>query len=120
MADARQQTALILEEKGSLRPEKEKTTSWPVFWPEEVPHMAVPAKLDELHLRNAAESWAEGAEFSNRRRLPHNSEYNLFRRQVSFHAPGNVRHEQSGKTFWPESDAAAVGACFLRFFFEEE
>ena len=61
MADVRQQTALILEEKGSLRPEKEKTTSWPVFWPEEVPHMAVPAKLDELHLRNAAELWADDA-----------------------------------------------------------
>jgi hypothetical protein len=73
MADARQQTALILEEKGSLRPEKEKTTSWPVFWPEEASHMAVPAKLDELHLRNAAELWADDAESKNGRRVLHNS-----------------------------------------------
>jgi len=33
MADEGQQTALILEEKGSLRPEKENAASWPVFWP---------------------------------------------------------------------------------------
>ena len=61
------------EEKGSLRPEMENAASWPVFWPEGVSHMAVPAKLDELHSRKTAESWADGAEFRNRRRLPHNS-----------------------------------------------
>jgi hypothetical protein len=64
---------LSLEEKGSLRLEKENTVSWPVFLPEEVPHMAVPAKLDELQLRNTIESQADGAEFRNGRRLPHNS-----------------------------------------------
>ena len=52
MANAGQQAVLSQERKGSLRPEKENAASWPVFWPEEVPHMAVPAKLDELHLKN--------------------------------------------------------------------
>ncbi len=35
--------------------------------------MAVPAKLDELHLRNMAETRADDAESRNGRRLPHNS-----------------------------------------------
>jgi len=59
--------------EGVLRPEKENAASWPVFWPEEVSYMAVPAKLDELHLRNMTELWADGAESKNGRRLPHNS-----------------------------------------------
>ncbi len=44
--------------------------------PEEVSHMAVFANLDEPHLRNTAESWADDAESRNGRRLPHNSGYN--------------------------------------------
>ncbi len=36
---------------------------------------AVPAKLDELHLRNTTELWADDAESRNGRRLPHNSCY---------------------------------------------
>ena len=39
--------------------------------------MAVPAKLDELHLRNTAESRADDAESRNGRRLPHNSGRNV-------------------------------------------
>ncbi len=39
--------------------------------------MAVPAKLDELHLRNKAESWADDEESRNGRRLPHNSGFIL-------------------------------------------
>ena len=73
MADAGQQTALSQEEKGSLRPEKENAASWPVFLPEDVSHMAVPPILDELHLRNTAELWADSAESRNERRMPHNS-----------------------------------------------
>ncbi len=73
MADAGQQAVLGLEEKGSLRPEKENTASWPVFFPEEVSHMAVPAILVELHLRNTTESLADDAESRYERRLPHNS-----------------------------------------------
>jgi len=41
--------------------------------PEEVPHMAVSANLDKPNSRNTAESWADGAESRNERRLPHNS-----------------------------------------------
>ncbi len=37
--------------------------------------MASFAKLDELHSRKTVKSWADGAEFRNRRQLPHNSEY---------------------------------------------
>ena len=73
MADAGLQAVLSQEEKGSLRPEMGKTASWHVFLPEEVSHMAVPAKLDELHLRNTTELWADDAESRNGRRLPHNS-----------------------------------------------
>ena len=73
MADAELQAVLGLEEEGSLRPEKVNTASWPVFWPEEMPHMAVPAKLDELHLRNMTELSADDAKSRNGRRLPHNS-----------------------------------------------
>ncbi len=54
-------------------PEKENTASWPVLWLEEVSHMAGSAKIDELHSRKMAESWANDAESRNRRRLPHNS-----------------------------------------------
>ena len=36
-------------------------------------HMAFFAKLDGLHSRKTAESWADDAEFGYRRRLPHNS-----------------------------------------------
>jgi hypothetical protein len=57
MADEGLQAASGQEEKGALRPEKENTASWPVFWPEEVSHMAVPAKLDELHLKNRPNRW---------------------------------------------------------------
>ena len=63
----RQQTALILEEKGSLRPEKENAASCPVFWPEEMSQIVASAKLDEPHSRNTAESWADGAESRNGR-----------------------------------------------------
>ncbi len=73
MADAGLQAVLSQEEKGSLRPEKENAASWPVFLPEEVSHMAVPAILDELHLRNTAELWVNSAESRNGRRMPHNS-----------------------------------------------
>jgi len=69
---------LILEEKGALRPEMEKVAFPLGFRKEEVPHMAVPAKLDELHLRNMAESWADDAESRNEWRLPHNSGYTTF------------------------------------------
>ncbi len=44
-----------------------------MFLPEEVSHMAVPAILDVLHLRNTAEFWADSAESRNGRRMPHNS-----------------------------------------------
>jgi hypothetical protein len=62
-----------LEDKGSLYPEMGKAAFPLGFQKEEVSHMAVPAKLDELHLRNKAESWADDAESRNGRRLPHNS-----------------------------------------------
>ena len=65
---------LSLEEKGSLRPEMGKAAFPLGFRKEEVPHMAVLAKLDELHLRNTVKSWADGAESRNGRRLPHNSD----------------------------------------------
>ena len=39
-------------------------------------HMAFFAKLDGLHSRKTAESWADDAEFGYRRRLPHNSSLN--------------------------------------------
>ena len=42
-----------MEREGALQPKKENTASWPVLWPEEVPHMAVPAKLEEFHTGNA-------------------------------------------------------------------
>jgi hypothetical protein len=74
MADAGQQAVLSQEKKGSLRPEKENTASWPVLCLEEVSHMAGSAKLDELHLRKTAKSWADNAEYRNGRRLPHNFE----------------------------------------------
>ncbi len=73
MADAGLHAVLSLEEKGSLRPEKENAAFPLGFRKEEVPHVAVPAKLDELHLRNMAESWADSAESGYGRRLPHNS-----------------------------------------------
>ncbi len=59
----------------TLRPGKENAASWPVFWTEGVSYMVVPAKLDELHLRNTTELWADDAESRNGRRLPHNSGY---------------------------------------------
>jgi hypothetical protein len=71
--DAELQAVLGLEEKGSLRPEKGKAAFPLEFRKEEVPHMAVPAKLGELHLRNMTELWADSAESKNGRRLPHNS-----------------------------------------------
>jgi hypothetical protein len=37
---------LNLERKVALRPEKENAAFWTVIWPEEVPHMAVFAKLN--------------------------------------------------------------------------
>ena len=37
--------------------------------------MTVSAKLDELHSRQTAESWADGAESGQEPRLPHNSGY---------------------------------------------
>jgi hypothetical protein len=73
-ADAGLAEVLSQEERGSLSPEKENTASWPVFWLEEVSHMAGSAKLDELHLRKTAKSWADNAEYRNGRRLPHNFE----------------------------------------------
>ena len=73
MADAGLQAVLGPEEKGSLRPEMEKAAFSLGFRKEEVSHMAVSANLDEPHLRNTAESWADSAEFRNGRRLPHNS-----------------------------------------------
>ncbi len=76
-ADAGLAEVLSQEQRGSLSPEKENTASWPVFWLEEVSHMAVPAKLDELHLRNMAESWADSAESGYGRRLLHNSGFYL-------------------------------------------
>ncbi len=51
----------------------ETFSSWPVFWAEEVSYMAASANLDEFHSRNTAESWVDGAEPMNGRRLPHNS-----------------------------------------------
>ncbi len=73
MADAGLQVVLGLEEKGSLRPEMGKAAFPLGFRKEEVPHMVVPAKLDELHLRNMAEAWADSAESGYGRRLLHNS-----------------------------------------------
>ncbi len=64
---------LSLEEKGSLRPEMGNAAFPLGFRKEEMPHMAVPTKLDELHLRNTTESWADDVESRNGRRLPHNS-----------------------------------------------
>ena len=61
MADAGQHAVLGLGEKGSLCPEMGKAAFPLRFRKEEVPHIAVPAKLDELHLRNLAESWADDA-----------------------------------------------------------
>ena len=40
--------------------------------------MAFFAKLDGLHSRKTAESWADDAEFGYRRRLPHNSSSFIF------------------------------------------
>ena len=65
MADEGLQAVLSPEEKGSLRSEMENIASWPVFWLEEVYHMAVLAKLDELYSRNTDESWAYRAESRN-------------------------------------------------------
>jgi hypothetical protein len=73
MADAGLQAVLDPEEKGSLRPEMGKAAFPLGFRKEEVPHMMIPTKLDELHLRNMAELWADGAESRNGRRLLHNS-----------------------------------------------
>ncbi len=93
MGDAGQQAVLGPEEKESLRPEKGNAASWPVFWPEEVSYMAVPAKLDELHSRKTAESWADGAESGNWRRLPHNSGlYYLFPPRECREAASAIRH----------------------------
>ncbi len=66
-------TLQVSRRERALHPEKENATSWPVFWPEEMSCMEVPAKLNELHLRNTADSWADDAESRNGRRLPHNS-----------------------------------------------
>jgi hypothetical protein len=52
---------LSLEEKGVMWPEMGKAAFPLGFQKEEAPHMEVPAKLDELHLRNTAESWADDA-----------------------------------------------------------
>ena len=61
---------LAIRHRQALRPEK-NAVSWPMVWPEEVSQMAVSANLDELHLRNTAESWADSAKFRNRL-LQHN------------------------------------------------
>ena len=44
--------------------------------------MAFFAKLDGLHSRKTAESWADDAEFGYRRRLPHNSSVKDIRRRT--------------------------------------
>ncbi len=66
------------EEKGSLRPEMGKAAFPLGFRTEDMPHMAVPAKLDELHLRNTTELWANNAESRKVRRLPHNSDLKAY------------------------------------------
>jgi hypothetical protein len=57
-----------------MRPEKKNPVSCPVFWPEELSHMAVSASFGELHLKNMAESRTDNAESRNERRNPHNFE----------------------------------------------
>ena len=73
MADAGLQVVLGLEEKGALCPEMGKAAFPLGLRKEEVPHMAVPAIFNELHLRDTAESWADNTESGNGQRLPHNS-----------------------------------------------
>ena len=72
MVDEGPQAVLSQVEKGLLRPEMGKAAFPLGFRKEEMSHVAVPAKLDELHLRNMPELRADGAESGNRRCLPHN------------------------------------------------
>ena len=61
MADEGPQEVLGPEERGAFCSEMGKAAFPLGFRKEEMPHVAVPAKLDELHLRNTTESRADGA-----------------------------------------------------------
>ncbi len=55
MADAGQQAVLGLEEKGSLRPEREKAAYALLFWLGELPQRYLSAHLMAIPVRSTAE-----------------------------------------------------------------